>query len=155
MRVILWSLAGAISFWASGIAVSALWEDAPLLVLTLLPLAGPSICFPLSLGRHRTNGRIAMASILLVVALWATGPWISLAQEFLAQGRASIPPSPPLLDFLFRFPLASLAIATYSGTLLAMLIAALLSAGICLAAGVAAVRNRGGTPARTALAPRS
>src|SRR5262245_61896371 len=96
-RVIVWALAGAISFWASGMAVSALWESAPLLFLTLSSLAGPSICFPLSLGRHRTSGRIAAASVLLLVALWAIGPWISLAQGLLTQGPASIPPSPTLV----------------------------------------------------------
>jgi hypothetical protein len=151
-RVIVWALAGAISFWVSGLTVSALWEDAPLLFPTLLSLVGPSVCFQLAIGGSRSPGRIAASSLAGLIAVCALGPWIFLAQGILSQGLSSIQPWPTSLDLVIRFPLASFAIATYSGILLALVIATLLALGICSAAGIVAVRNR---VARAAAEPRA
>ncbi|MGH7151638.1 MAG: hypothetical protein ACREIU_13110 [Planctomycetota bacterium] len=142
LRTTLWSLAGASAFWASGMAVSGLWEDASILPLTVLPLVGPALCFPRALGADRTTGRIAASSIAMLLAIWVSGPWFFVARAALSQGLSSLRPLPSLVQLAAFFPETSLAAATYHGMLFALALATLLPAGICLAAGITAVQDR-------------
>ncbi|HET6203131.1 MAG TPA: hypothetical protein VFI25_10065 [Planctomycetota bacterium] len=158
-RTILGSVGGAIAFWVSGMAVGALVENvhflqtpslAGALLLTLLPILGPALFFRVSLGRTRTTGRVAAASIAMLLAVWASGPWISLARGILRGGVSALHPSPGVLELVALFPMSSIVISTYEGTLGALAVVTLLAAGVCLAAGIVAARDRWKGPVGTA-----